>query len=73
MLCAGMVAGCMGDRCGGDFERNAGASPKVATAGSGQKINRLSISGPGFLPVLSIRKSGWFWLARVLHLKVPIS
>jgi len=64
MLCAGMVAACMEDRCGPESQRCA-AESNVASAGRGQEINRLGISGPGFLPLLSIHKSGWFWLARV--------
>jgi len=41
MLCAGMVAGCMGDGRGRDFQRNA-AAPESGYRGVSQEINRLT-------------------------------
>ena len=42
MLCAGMVAACIEDRCGPESQRYA-AAPNVASAGQGREANRLSI------------------------------
>ena len=42
MLCAGMVAGCMGDGRGRDFQRNAAAPERGYRGGGAKEINRLT-------------------------------